>query len=132
MVIVLRNGRVNRISRFRNNARETSALRFHGIRAENAFTPRSSRYLNYPSNFIGHGHPNKPANGERMIRQGVAVWRSDRALPIMGARSDVQPDSTPADRALDNGTLFTTGTGAALGKGAAKIKKEMSDVSGTH
>jgi len=26
MVIVLRNGRVNRISRFRNNARETSAF----------------------------------------------------------------------------------------------------------
>jgi len=46
-------------------------LRFTVIRAENAFTPRSSRYLNYPSNFIGHGHPNKPANGERMIRQGV-------------------------------------------------------------
>jgi hypothetical protein len=72
MVIGLRNGRVNRISRFRNNARETSAFcDFTVIHAANAFTPRSSRYLNYPSNFIGHGHPNKPANGERMIRQGV-------------------------------------------------------------
>src|SRR6266702_67078 len=27
----------------------------------------------------------------------------------MSARSDAQPDFTPADRALDKGTLFTTG-----------------------
>jgi hypothetical protein len=38
---------------------------------------------------IGHDHPNKPANGERMIRQSV------------GARSDAKPDSTFADRALE-------------------------------
>jgi hypothetical protein len=41
------------------------------VRAGNAFTSDSSRYLNYPSNLIGHDHPNKPANGERMIRQSV-------------------------------------------------------------
>jgi hypothetical protein len=29
-----------------------------------AFTSDSSRYLNCPSNLIGHGHPNEPANGE--------------------------------------------------------------------
>jgi hypothetical protein len=28
-----------------------------------AFTPRSSRYLNCPSNLIGHDRFNKPANG---------------------------------------------------------------------
>jgi hypothetical protein len=28
-----------------------------------AFTPRSSRYLNCPSNLIGHDQSNKPANG---------------------------------------------------------------------
>jgi hypothetical protein len=27
------------------------------------FTHDSSRYLNCPSNLIGHDHPNKPANG---------------------------------------------------------------------
>jgi hypothetical protein len=32
-------------------------------RPSRAFTPRSSRYLNCPSNLIGHDHPNKPANG---------------------------------------------------------------------
>jgi hypothetical protein len=33
------------------------------IGAANAFTFDSSRYLNCPSNLIGHDHPNKPANG---------------------------------------------------------------------
>jgi hypothetical protein len=33
------------------------------IGAATAFTFDSSRYLNCPSNFIGHGDPNKPANG---------------------------------------------------------------------
>src|ERR1019366_6418765 len=31
--------------------------------AEDAFTFDASRYLNCPSNRIGHDHPNKPANG---------------------------------------------------------------------
>jgi hypothetical protein len=39
------------------------------VRAGKAFTSDSSRYLNCPSNLIGHDHANKPANGERMIRQ---------------------------------------------------------------
>jgi hypothetical protein len=39
--------------------------------AERAFMFDSLRYLNRPSNLIGHDHPNKPANGERMIRQSV-------------------------------------------------------------
>ena len=37
-----------------------------------AFTSDSSRYLNCPSNLIGHDHPNKPANGDgdnRTFRQ---------------------------------------------------------------
>jgi hypothetical protein len=33
------------------------------------FTSRSSRYLNRSSNLMGHDHPNKPANGKRMIRR---------------------------------------------------------------
>jgi hypothetical protein len=59
---------------------------------------------------IGHDHPNKPANGERMIRQsmpsgltrgcgrfGDQIMRSS----IIGARSDAKPDATFADRALE-------------------------------
>ena len=39
-------------------------LRFRiGTRTTPAFTPRSSRYLNCPSNLIGHDHPNNTANG---------------------------------------------------------------------
>jgi hypothetical protein len=76
--------------------------------AGQAFTFDSSRYLNCPSNFIGHDHPNKPANGKRMIRQSVqAVWRSDRAHFNNG----------------NNGTFFNW-TGAALGTGAAKQKRK--------
>jgi len=37
---------------------------FTVICAENAFTRRSSRYLNCSSILTGHDHPNKPANGE--------------------------------------------------------------------
>ncbi|HEY2213355.1 MAG TPA: hypothetical protein VGH62_17410, partial [Bradyrhizobium sp.] len=40
-----------------------------------AFTPRSSRYLNCPSNLIGHDHLNKPANGV-----GVSDGRAGAAL----------------------------------------------------
>ena len=49
-------------------------------RAMRAFTPRSSRTLNCPSNLIGHDHPNKPANGTRSIRQsagGLAIGLAD-------------------------------------------------------
>jgi hypothetical protein len=51
---------------------------------------------------IGHDHPNKPANGERMIRQSVGglAIRSSRSS-MMGARSDAKPGSTFADRALE-------------------------------
>jgi len=41
----------------------------------------------------------------------------------MGARSDVQPDSALADRALDNGTLFTTGREPRSGKARQKSKR---------
>jgi hypothetical protein len=72
MVIVSRNRRVNRIPRTNQNPRKNKHCRdFAAVRAGNAFTPDSSRYLNCPSNLIGHDHPNKPANGERMIRQSV-------------------------------------------------------------
>jgi hypothetical protein len=37
---------------------------FPAFGAQAAFTSRSSRYLNCPSNLVGHDHPNKPANGE--------------------------------------------------------------------
>jgi len=50
---------------------KSAFLRFQARGARIAFTSRSSRYLNCPSNLIGHDHPNKPANGERMIRQSV-------------------------------------------------------------
>jgi hypothetical protein len=71
MVIALPNGRVNRIPRGGANRRETSILTICGGRLRNPFTPDSSQYLNCPSNLIGHDHFNKPANGERMIRQSV-------------------------------------------------------------
>src|SRR5882762_6800703 len=99
-------------------------LRFHGIRAENAFTPRSSRYLNYPSNFIGHGHPNKPANGERMIRQGVGgLAIGSGAFQSLARDRDAKPNFTVVDRALDNGTLFTTGREPRSGKARQKSKR---------
>jgi hypothetical protein len=67
-----------------------------------AFTSRSSRTLNCPSNLIGHDHPNnRPENGTRMIRQSVGgLAIRSCALPIKGARSDAKPVSTFADRAL--------------------------------
>jgi len=62
---VVRNGRVNRISRFSVTMRVKQALlRFHGNSHHRLrFTPRSSRYLILPFKFYRHGHPNKPANG---------------------------------------------------------------------
>jgi hypothetical protein len=67
-----------------------------------AFTSRSSRTLNCPSNLIGHDHPNnRPENGTRMIRQSVGgLAIRSCALLIKGARSDAKPGSTFADRAL--------------------------------
>jgi hypothetical protein len=44
--------------------------------AGHAFTPDSSRYLNCPSNLIGHDDPNKPANG-----------RTDNGTPLRLDRS---------------------------------------------
>jgi uncharacterized protein len=41
-------------------------------RAVRAFTPRSSRTLNCPSNFSGHDDPNKPANGKRTTTRSCA------------------------------------------------------------
>src|SRR6266446_8333982 len=41
----------------------------------------------------------------------------------MGARSDAQPDSTPADGALDNGTLFTIGREPRSGRARQKSKR---------
>jgi uncharacterized protein len=41
----------------------------------------------------------------------------------MGARSDAQPDSTAADRALDNGTLFSTGREPRSGRARQKSKR---------
>jgi uncharacterized protein len=41
----------------------------------------------------------------------------------MGARSDAKPDSTLADRALDNGTLFTTGREPRSGRARQKSKR---------
>jgi hypothetical protein len=80
---------------------------------------------------IGHDHPNKPVNGERMIRQSMPSGLTRgcgrfgdqimRSL-IMGARSDAKPDSTFADRALDNGT-FNKWTGVPLGKARQKSKR---------
>jgi hypothetical protein len=58
-----------------------------------------------------------------MIRQGVGGLAIRSALPIMGARSDAQPDSTLADRALDNGTLFTTGREPRSGRVRQKSKR---------
>jgi hypothetical protein len=103
MVIVLRNRRVNRISRLVTSpcAAGISAIPCSAARCA-AFTSRSSRTLNCPSNLIGHDHPNnRPENGTRMIRQSVGgLAIRSCALPIKGARSDAKPVSTFADRAL--------------------------------
>jgi hypothetical protein len=71
MVIVWRNRKVNRMSQTDETSAKRALLPFCGWRGRNPFTPDSSRYLNCPSNLIGHDHPNKPANGKRMIRQSV-------------------------------------------------------------
>jgi len=65
MVIVLRNRTVNRIQRLRGKPRKNKALPdLAADRAGSAFTSRSSRTLNCPSNLIGHDRLNTPANGE--------------------------------------------------------------------
>jgi hypothetical protein len=71
MVIALPNGRVNRIPRTAKSPVKQAFPPFADPRAGQAFTPDSSRCLNCPSNLIGHDHPNKPANGKRMIRQSA-------------------------------------------------------------
>ena len=97
---------------------------FTVIRAASAFTPSSSRYLSYPSNFIGRGHPNKPANGERMIRQGVdGLAIGSGAFQSLARDRDAKPDSAVVDRALDNGTLFTTGREPRSGRARQKSKR---------
>jgi hypothetical protein len=63
MVIVPRNRTVNRISRRRGKPANKALPDFSADRAERAFTSRSSRTLNCPSNLIGHDRLNKPANG---------------------------------------------------------------------
>src|ERR1700676_3968969 len=47
----------------RKPARNMGLRDFAVVRAAQAFTCDSSRYLNCPSNLIGHDDPNKPANG---------------------------------------------------------------------
>jgi len=99
-------------------------LRFHGNpRRERVYTPFIA-ILNYLSNFIGHGHPNKPANGERMIRQGVGgLAIGSGAFQSLARDRDAKPDFTVVDRALDNGTLFTTGREPRSGKARQKSKR---------
>jgi hypothetical protein len=63
-------GKPNSPSRRKPRTNKDS-LAFAAAAAGPAFTCDSSRYLNCPSNLIGHDHPNKPANGKRMIRQSV-------------------------------------------------------------
>jgi hypothetical protein len=70
MVIVPPNGRVNRTSPLAvaSCAAVISAIS-PAAGAKRAFTPRSSRTLNCPSKLIGHGDPDKPANGVRDNRR---------------------------------------------------------------
>jgi hypothetical protein len=53
----------------RKPASERHFCDFAADGAGSVFTPGSLRTLNCPSNLIGHDDLNKPANGERMIRQ---------------------------------------------------------------
>ena len=66
MVIVVRNGRVNRTSRLLTCCcgTGTSAIPHRSAR-EARLHPVHRDTLNCPSNLIGHDHPNKPANGVR-------------------------------------------------------------------
>src|SRR6267142_3885073 len=93
------------------------------IRAASAFTPRSSRYLNYPSNFIGHGHPNKPANGERTIRQGVGGLAIRSGASNHGRAIERTTAFHSADRALDNGTLLQLDGSRARERARQKSKR---------
>jgi hypothetical protein len=58
-----------------------------------------------------------------MIRQGVGGLAIRSGASNHGARSDATPDSTPDDRALDDGTLFTTGREPRSGRARQKSKR---------
>src|SRR5712671_1678243 len=85
-------------------------LRFHdNSRRERVYTPFIAIlklpfkfYRSWSSQQAGKRRAHDPP---RRGRFGDQIGR----FPIMGARSDAKPDSTLADRAVDNGTLFTTG-----------------------
>ena len=68
---------------------------FASAREVRAFTPRSSRYLNCPSNLIGHDHPNKPANGGANNREVLTVDRGRaRARAANNKRGDTDVSGT--------------------------------------
>jgi hypothetical protein len=73
---------------------------------------------------IGHDHPNKPANGERMIRQSVGGL-AIRSCALQSLARDRTQNRTPLllIARWNNGTFFYNWTGAALGKGRRKSKR---------
>jgi hypothetical protein len=59
-----------------------------------------------------------------MIRQGVGgLAIGSGACQSLARDRDAKPDSTVVDRALDNGTLFTTGREPRSGKARQKSKR---------
>jgi hypothetical protein len=73
---------------------------------------------------IGHDHPNKPANGERMIRESVGGL-AIRSCALQSLARDRTQNRMPLllIARWNNGTLFTTGQGPRSGQGGQKTKK---------
>jgi hypothetical protein len=85
MVIASANGRVNRIPSISAKLCKTGDIAWAGCRAGNAFTPDSSRCLNYPSNLICHGRCNVEA-GAAGLSAGLAAQKAD-GLQFDGSRA---------------------------------------------
>jgi hypothetical protein len=75
---------------------------------------------------IGHDHPNKPANGERMISQSVGGL-AIRSCALQSLARDRTQDRTPLllIARWNNGTLLTTGQEPRSGQGGQKTKRGL-------
>jgi len=92
--------------------------------AGSAFTLHSSRYLNCPSNLIGHDHPNKPANGEGLAgrfnsgqepRSGEGGQQSKRGCQMFQGQIDLDT-AIPVQATAIPDVLFERGLYWASGR----------------
>ena len=92
-----------------------------------AFTSRSSRTLNCPSNLIGHDHPNnRPENGTRMIRQSVGGLAIRSCALLIKGRAIGRKNRFPLllIARWDDGK-FDSGQGPHSGEGGNDKKGEL-------